>query len=32
MIKLEAPLSELKGIGPKFAERLKKLEIGTVKN
>jgi len=32
MVKLSAPLSEIKGIGYKFAERLKKLEIKTVKD
>jgi len=32
MVKLSTPLSEIKGIGPKFAERLKKLEIKTVKD
>jgi ATP-dependent DNA helicase RecG len=32
MIKLDASLFEIKGIGPKFAERLKKLEIKTVKD
>jgi len=32
MIKLDASLNEIRGIGPKFVERLKKLEIGTVKD
>ena len=32
MIKLDASLNEIKGIGPKFAERLQKLEIETVKD
>ncbi len=32
MIKLNTPLNEIKGIGPKFVERLKKLEIETIKN
>lgn len=32
MIKLATPLNELKGIGPKFFERLNKLNIQTVKD
>lgn len=32
MIKLDSPLSEIKGIGPKFFERLKKFGLFTVKN
>ncbi len=32
MIKLSTPLSEIKGIGPKFFERLKKFGLFTVKN
>lgn len=32
MVKLSTPLNELKGVGPKFFERLKKLNIQTVKD
>lgn len=32
MLNLQTPLSEVKGIGPKFCEKLKKLEIETVKD
>jgi len=32
MVKIDIPLSEIRGIGPKFVERLKKLQIATVKN
>lgn len=32
MVSLSTPLQELRGIGPKFSERLKKLNIETVKN
>ncbi len=32
MIKLFAPLNEIRGVGPKFAERLGKLELKTVKD
>lgn len=32
MFNLQTPLSEIKGIGPKFCEKLKKLKIETVKD
>ncbi len=32
MIGLSTPLAEVKGIGPKFQEKLKKLKLGTVKD